>query len=301
MRSLLAVGLPIMLIFTSLSGCLNSVDSGDPDDSVVPDDPDSPILNCSEGFIPFGDSELAAYEGFEQVEDDNPRNTLFNKWEGANESGYVIVNDTARAGEKSFRVDITPNDTTQSPDRPEKNRAEFGVNAGHGECVEVWYGWSFLIPEDFIEKPEGGTGFNVITQWHDRSGDPANPTSNNPPLSILYGTRDGQSGLSFKYGLNDVNVHVFVEIAIDKGVWHDLVYHIGWSQQDDGFADVWLDGNSLTNGNLTGPNMHNELPHYWKAGHYRGVVGDDATLTNNSIFFDEFRLGRSFATVNPAQ
>ena len=268
-------------------GCLSS------ENSVEPDEED---IGCTKGFTA---SEQSVHEGFELVLDDDPQNTIFDKWEGGSAEGFVITNETAREGEKSMRVDITPEDSTQSGSGALKNRAEFGIRAGHGECAEVWYGWSIFIPENFTERPDGGTGFNVITQWHDRSGDPANPTSNNPPMSILYGARDGQTGLVFKYGLDGVNQHVFAEVLIEKGVWHDLVYHIGWSQEADGFAEVWLDDSPVTNGTLTGPNMHNELPHYWKAGHYRGVVGDDATLTNNSIYFDAFGIGPNRQMVDP--
>ena len=92
------------------------------------------------------------------------------------------------------------------------------------------------------------------------------------------------------------------EIPIEKGVWYDLIYHIGWSMFEDGYTEIWLDGESITNGTpTTGPNMHHWIPHYWKAGLYRGEVGQDSTLTNNSIYFDEFRIGMSYTAVNPSQ
>lgn len=263
--------------------------------------PPPPPPGCPNGYRDYSEDELVIHEGFEDVENDDPQNTIFTRWEGAPPEGYNIVNDTARFGNKSFRIDITPDDTSQSgADRPIKNRAEFGINAGHGECIEVWYGWSFMIPEDYIDNDENGSGFNVIAQFHDQTLDPNNRSTANPPLSILYGIRDGVRGIGFKYGLNDVNRHFMAEIPIEKGVWYDIVYHIGWSLGDDGFTEVWLNGDSITDGNVTiGPNMHNVNPHYWKAGLYRGEVGQTSTLTNNSIFYDEFRIGMTYEAVSP--
>lgn len=288
-----------------IPGCLESNSSPPPSDDELPEDPppeDPPSLPCANGFNLFGNENVLYYEGFEQVENDDPQKTIFTRWEGGHNESYHIVADVVKYGEKSYRVDITPNETTQGgADRPVKNRVEFGISPGHLECDEVWYGWAFMIPEDFIDNVENGTGFNVIAQWHDQSGTPENRSTNNPPISVLYGTDNGLTGIGIKYGLNDVNRHFMALEEIEKGVWYELIFHIGWSQDWDGFTEVWMDGELITNGTVIGPNMHHWKPHYWKAGLYRGEVGQDTTLTNNSIYYDEFRIGQSFDDVNPSQ
>ena len=288
-----------------IPGCLVSNSNPPPNDDDLPEDPppeDPPTLPCADGFNLFGNENVLYYEGFEQVENDDPQNTIFTRWEGGHNESYHIVTDVVKYGEKSYRVDITPNETTQGgADRPVKNRVEFGISPGHLECDEVWYGWAFMIPEDFIDNDENGTGFNVIAQWHDQSGTPENRSTNNPPISVLYGTDNGLTGIGIKYGLNDVNRHFMALEEIEKGVWYELIFHIGWSQDWDGFTEVWMDGKLITNGTVIGPNMHHWKPHYWKAGLYRGEVGQDTTLTNNSIYYDEFRIGQSFDDVNPSQ
>ena len=288
-----------------LPGCFHQSGGGSDDSVDIPDtdDPpdDPPVIGCPDGFKQFSNESVFAYEGFEAVENDNPQNTIFKRWEGGHNDSYEIVTDYVRSGSKAFRIDITPNETTQGgDDRPVKNRVEFGISPQHYECDEVWYGWSFMIPENFTELPENGTGFNVIAQWHDQSGNPDNRSTLNPPISILYGTRDGLTGIGIKYGLNDVNRHFMAEKVIEKGVWYDLIFHIGWSQEWDGFTTVWMNEELITNGTVEGPNMHHLRAHYWKAGLYRGEVGQDATLTNNSIFYDEFSIGNSYDAVNPA-
>ncbi len=301
LRRTFAVVLVAILLFPGCFGTNNS-SSDDSDDLLVDPPVDPPALPCAEGFNQFGNESLFTYEGFEEVEEDDPQNTIFKRWEGGHNDSYHIVTEDSRAGEKAFRIDITPNETTQGgPDRAVKNRVEFGINPGHFECDEVWYGWSFMIPLNFTDNPENGTGFNVIAQWHDQSGTPENRSTHNPPISILYGTKDGLTGIGIKYGINDVNRHFMAEQVIEKGVWYDLVFHIGWSMDWDGFTEVWMNGEMITNGTVIGPNMHHWKPHYWKAGHYRGEVGQDSSLTNNSIFYDEFRIGQSFDAVNPNQ
>ena len=294
----------LLALIVLLPGCFGSDNDPPSDDSVdPPDDPvDPPALPCADGFNTFGSEPVISYEGFEQVENEDPQNTIFNRWEGGHNESYHIVSDSVGYGEKAFRIDITPNETTQSaPDRDVKNRVEFGISPGHLGCDEVWYGWSFMIPVNFTDKPENGSGFNVIAQWHSQSGDPDNPSSTNPPISVVYGTQNGVTGIGLKYGLNDVNRHFMAEEIIEKGVWYDLIFHIGWSEDWDGFTEVWMDGEMITNGTVLGPNMHNWRAHYWKAGMYRGAVGQDSTLTNNSIYYDEFRIGQSYDAVNPNQ
>ncbi len=285
----------LLVILILIPGCLHqSRPYGD--DAIDP-----PVIGCADGFSPFSNESVFISEDFEQVEDDNPENTIFKRWEGGHNGSYHIVTDLVRSGSKAFRVDITPNETTQGgADRPVKNRVEFGISPGHLECTEVWYGWAFMIPENFTDLSENRTGFNVIAQWHDQSGDPDNRSTLNPPISVVYGSKDGLTGIGIKYGLNDVNRHFMAEEVIEKGVWYDLIFHIGWSQDWDGFSEVWMDGEMVTNGTVEGPNMHHWRPHYWKAGLYRGEVGQDATMTNNSIFYDEFSIGNSYDAVNPA-
>ena len=294
----------VLAILVLLPGCFGP-DPPPPSDDATdpPDDPvEPPSLPCADGFTTFGTEPVIAYEGFEEVENDDPQNTIFKRWEGGHNESYHIISDSVGYGEKAFRIDITPNETTQGgADRPVKNRVEFGISPGHMECHEVWYGWSFMIPVNFTDKPENGSGFNVIAQWHDQSGDPDNRSTNNPPISVLYGTVNGVTGIGLKYGLNDVNRHFMAEEVIEKGVWYDLIFHIGWSEDWDGFTEVWMDGEMITNGTVEGPNMHGWRAHYWKAGLYRGEVGQDATLTNNSIYYDEFRIGQSYDAVNPNQ
>ena len=120
LRRTFAVVLVAILLFP---GCFGTNNSPSDDSEDLPVDPpvDPPALPCDDGFNQFGSEELFAYEGFEEVLDDDPQNTIFKRWEGGHNDSYHIVTEDSRTGEKSFRVDITPNETTQGgPDRAVK-------------------------------------------------------------------------------------------------------------------------------------------------------------------------------------
>ena len=120
----------VPILFTLLlllPGCFHQSGGGSDDSVDIPDtdDPpdDPPVIGCADGFTPFSNESVFAYEGFEAVENDDPQNTIFKRWEGGHNNSYEIVTDYVRSGSKAFRIDITPNETTQGgDDRPVKNR-----------------------------------------------------------------------------------------------------------------------------------------------------------------------------------
>lgn len=237
------------------------------------------------------------------LEDFEDNQASFQGYEGGKERSFKIVQDVVRKGKYAFKITVHPDDITQVSGKDKKNRAEAKYDNLDPEGSEVYYGWSFLIPNDYIFKPEDGSGFNIIAQWHDKpdreSGETREQTAGlNPPIAVYMGTLDGQPGIRINYGLRDLNVGSIGDSPIKLDDWNDIVFHIKWSQGEDGFVEVWHNDKSITGGKVYGPNMHNSVPHYWKTGFYRGIVGDDSTLTTNSMYIDEIRIGRSKADVS---
>ena len=219
------------------------------------------------------------------------------------ERNILIVDDVVRSGDYAMKLTIHPDDITQVAGKNKKNRLEVAYDNLDEEGSEIYYGWSFLVPKDNKFKPEGGSGFNIIGQWHDRpdknKGETREQTAGkNPPIAVYMGTLNNQPGIRINYGLRDVNAGAVGDSPIELGKWNDIVFHIKWSQKEDGFVEVFHNGESIT-GKVYGPNMHNSVPHYWKTGFYRGLVGDDSTPTTNSIYIDEIRIGHSYEAVAP--
>lgn len=237
------------------------------------------------------------------VEDFEDNKADFQGYEGGKERSYEIVTDIVRNGKYAFKITVHPDDITQVSGKPRKNRAEAKYDNLDEEGSEIYYGWSFLVPEDNQFKPEGGSGFNIIAQWHDKpnrdKGESREQTAGkNPPIAVYMGTLNNQPGIRINYGLRDINADAIGDSPIELGKWNDIVFHIKWSQNEDGFVEVFHNGKSIT-GKVHGPNMHNSVPHYWKTGFYRGVAGEDSTLTTNSIYIDEIRIGHSYEAVAP--
>ncbi len=199
-------------------------------------------------------------------------------------------------------------------------RAELNRDYGDHPGEEVWYSWSVLIPEDYEDnflknQDTGASNWQIIGQWHDQP-DPSkgenwdNYPKNSPPVSIQYsyltlddpeftkimssgsainliGYRNGmdeQSIISLSYGVPPKTVAIF---PIEKGKWYDLTFNIKWSQENDGFVEVFVNGESFTNGRITGSNMYNSMSNYLKIGLYR----NSGITSANSIYFDDVKYG----------
>lgn len=80
-----------------------------------------------------------------------------------------------------------------------------------------------------------------------------------------------------------------------KGKWIDLIFHIKFSTTTTGaLREVWRDG--VLMGSKTSRNTVDTLQHYFRVGVYQGPgVTDDRTT-----YFDNVKIGASYAAVDPA-
>lgn len=239
-----------------------------------------------------GERITTFHESFDRM----PISTSF-RYELADASRIEIVEKPARRGAGALRVRVQPEDRVAA-----KNRAELKLFPNDPEQSEGWYGWSFLVPDDYAEAPREDM-FQILGQWHDQppAGKKWKDYASHPPvLAVRYGTRDGRRGIEITYGLAGGNKGVIARTPIEKGKWIDLVFHVRWSQKSDGFVEVFKDGAPLTPGGkdghkVFGANMYNASPNYLKLGLYR----QDGFETTNSVLYDELRLGPSRTDVEP--
>ncbi len=230
----------------------------------------------------------------------NIRNTTQNIYNNRNAR---LVASPTRLGSGAIRLTVFPGDTASK-----RNRAE--INLFHNDLpgTELWYGWSFMVPEDYAERPDNQL-FQIMGQFHDAPDTSKGETwenypGNAPMVSMNYGTDNGQSGIQLNYGVNrtiDGVVYSRKPVSsalIEKGRWVDLIFHIKWAEDTTGFVAVWKDGLPITPFNGTdykyyGPNMYNAVPAFLKLGLYRNWGFD----TVNSVLYDEVRIGNNHAEV----
>lgn len=206
-----------------------------------------------------------------------------------------------------------------------RSRAEIAYDNDDEPGTIAWYRWRFFVPTDYGEPPDttgkdaqGRPLWQVMGQWHDQPDFAAGETwdsypGHSPPIAVNYGTMNGQPLVAVAIGVEGHEKDLG-PVKLDKGVWHELLWHIGWSTGDDAFVAVWFDGvamSTLYNGTpdgepvqlvggearIMGRNMYNAVPHYLKLGIYR----NDTLAYANTVYYDDIVIAatRDAAEASP--
>lgn len=229
----------------------------------------------------------------------------FSGWgrEAARADAIQIVTAPVRAGRYAAKFTVRAGERINNG-----NRAEITHDNGDQAGREVWYAWSFLVPRDFLDVEWKPGLWQCLGQWHDQPDAARGETwatfpGRSPSLAVYYTAKKGVPALeiwSGTYGKNE-RQKIVATAPIRKGEWLDLMFHIRWSQREDGFVEASLNGKPLiapdrADHRAYGPNMWNAASHYLKIGLYRS----SDILTTNSVYFDEIKIGASRAQVAPA-
>lgn len=209
------------------------------------------------------------------------------QWEGLSNKTkdtavFEITSDIVRAGRYALKITLMPCDDPS----PRRDRAEFIQREGGGlayEGHERFYGFSFMVPDDFRHA---GEGYFLITQWHGMDRDV-------PPLLVTYQAEGLRLG-GRRFGWVNLG-------PVERNKWTDLVLRVTWSTTE-GEVDVWRDNDLVAR--LKAPTLNDEdAAHYYRAGTYlkfgpyRGVDIDYP----QTIYVDEYRIGGSYEEVAPGQ
>lgn len=223
------------------------------------------------------------------------------QWEGreaARADSIQVVTAPTRSGRYAAKFTVRAGERVSNG-----NRAEIFRDNGDKAGREVWYAWSFLVPRDFLDVEWTPKLWQCIGQWHDQPDKTKGETwatfpGRSPSIAVYYTSKGGVPAIEVWYGTygKGENQKIVATAPIRKGEWHDLMFHIRWSQQNDGFLAPFLDGKPLIAGEkerASGPNMWNGASHYLKIGLYRS----DRITPTNSVYFDEVCIGPSRESV----
>ncbi len=218
----------------------------------------------------------------------------------ARSDSIQVVANPVRAGRYAAKFTVRAGEIINNG-----NRAEIVRQNNDKAGSEAWYAWSFMIPRDFPDVEWKPKLWQCLGQWHDQP-DPArgetwdNLPSHSPSIAVYYTSKNGVSALEVWYGTyqKGETQKIIATAPVRKGEWLDLMFHIRWSQGNDGFVAPFLNGKPLIapDGSChraCGRNMWNGVPHYLKIGLYRS----SAITSTNSVYFDEVRIGPSRASV----
>jgi hypothetical protein len=226
-------------------------------------------------------------------------------WRGdlARAQSAVVVTAPVRRGRYAVRVTLAPGDIAARKERAELMLGDREIERRRGgQGDEIWYGWSLFLPEDDPAPP--GDAYPILGQWHHRP--PARDrfgrrpiVSGAPPLALYLVADAGQDHLVLiGQSSRRAPPRLLGTRPVRRGVWNDLVFQIRWSTGPDGFVRAWLNGRPWTEGRQYGPTLYTPVSNYLRLGLYRPKR---KVRTTNHVFYDEVRLGDSYAAVAPGR
>ncbi len=291
----------VLVLSVFLAGCLNQ-------------GPDTPRSN-SDVFLPDN-----GYERFYSPAAHNFR--------------YAFAENRApiRRGVRSERFELRDGDCGGSDCGNARYRAEIqspsrGNTARVGK--DIWYGWSFFnagLPrferQDSLRlvfgqwtMPSGATPAVRLIQLAQDEGNWAAcqyttcATSAKNHGDVVSQLADMNKTYNWGAAKNDGYVCRLFDMKAQQNRWVDLVMNTNFSDSDDGYLRVWVNGDLKCN--YTGPIVSaNSLLKGKKLGHRRGIFSsytDRWAKTHGArrkptlvVYYDEFAVGSSRAHVHPA-
>jgi len=236
-----------------------------------------------------------------QIPNDGQRGTWFDTIdEDARPYAYNFIQDNVRKGPNALRFELRDGDCyTANPSNPssgwddctrERDRAEVRERWEPKLDREVWYSFSFYIPNDYqyINNPK-----QMFFQWH---GGVWGPNAyfmikkKNVYLDIL--TQKHQTTMQYNLG------------EWEKGKWHDVVINVRWTNKANGFMKVWKNGKYLVE--YKGATMDPETyatghgPHV-KYGIYvshKSRWEGPGKRPTHVLYFDEYRRSYKYPQVD---
>ncbi len=252
------------------------------------------ILGCDKN-----DENVTAMDGdFIFISTDFETQNIFPPWEKqCNPESFSIVSKTPRKGTYCAKFSIDSSEYWTSPSSGIKSaRSEIQIFKVAPAQKEIYYGWSMKIPEDYIESSD----WQVMGQFHDQpdyeNGETwENYPANSPPVSLTY--KNGKIGVTVNIPYGNGS-EVISERSITKGQWTDIILHIYWSANSNGYIEAWINDVPMTDnsGTITRynfRNLYNNSGNYLKIGLYRS----NEIKTKNVVYFDEIKSGLTYNDV----
>jgi hypothetical protein len=218
----------------------------------------------------------------------------------ANVQGQILpASSAAWPGECAIRIEVTPRDVSSvRTDRVEMS----GPHTRWYEGQSVWYAMSFELARGSPFPPRGG--WMVVHQFfaqdlsHGLSGgSPPVAIEITPTQHILVHVRAGRKAAAAAVASRDGG---YLLGRLRPGAWNDLLLHIGWSANDDGFVEVWRGTRARTFSvrpqlAVAGPDLltvaGDVLPVYAETGIYRSRAPSTQVVFFGGLWARQTREG----------
>lgn len=193
--------------------------------------------------------------------------------------------------------------TLKESDWDVTNRSEIGLQSVPADSEYV-YRFSTFLPESYVADPS----HEIIAQWHAKPdfhlGEPwsgagpvlsLNIADGNWLLDSRWDSRQIMKSKEQREGPKEgpkVSAEGSESIELDNyqtGQWTDWVFRVKWSLEDDGFIEVWQNGELVWS--RTGPNRYNDLlGPYLRMGVYKPAGWEEAQVTQREVYYDDLAV-----------
>ena len=188
-----------------------------------------------------------------------------------------------RLGQQSLRFELRDGDcgygSSWSDCESDRGRHELSGKK-HKNGSEHWYFWSIYLPDDYQSIFPAIT---LLGQFHQDDGEPVFTLDN-----------DG-GGYTYEQWLGDIfiNSSPLLEPIEMLGRWNDVVINAKWTDKDDGFLRIWINGKLAYD--YTGTTTEKGLKAYHKFGIYDSYLSryTSGKIPTRVVYYDEVRTANS--------
>ncbi len=235
-------------------------------------------------------ASLLFYDGFEE---DVPFGDLLSSWKQVNVESATVVSVPVRSGNNAIKITLNYDDEWNNPSSELRLRSPEAVH--HFEYGSTyWYGFSIYLPLDYEVDSDGDTLNQFLSvQNADEPYRAANPVISFRSKGENWGIWvRGDSREDWKKP--DYEVTESFDLGLwqeDVGEWVDWVYHIKWAYNDDGFLQVWKNGEMVVDYQGATTLIGFDQNVRWKIGIYKPSWRSGVSDVNGRvIYYDEIRL-----------
>jgi len=181
--------------------------------------------------------------------------------------GYQVINDPTGSAPTPYieKFEVRHGDCgvidSWSDCATDRERSEIHTGSDNYEGREYWYGWSLYLPSDF---PHINPVYTAIGQFHQEGPGPMNGCA-----AFLF--EKSVQGLIIDRQIN-CRAQQEVELLSNQellGKWNKFEIHAKWSTKEDGYFDVYVNGELKYS--FKGKTMVGEVI-YQKYGVYRSFL-----------------------------
>jgi len=218
----------------------------------------------------------------------------------------TIATDTVRDGMYAARFELRDDDTMVDGGTRSESHAVDCRACRYEAGDTTFYGFSIFIPEGWVND---GVYSDFLYQWHSAPDRALGESGKNPNMALAMKRNDFVLRITHddaRVSTADSVTKEQVTLVSDvEAGWHDFVFKVDWSYQEDGAVTAWHKMSDTISYDTVldkdGANMHNDqFAGFVKWGIYKPSWNGNETTSESSrfVYHDNIRIGDSLRAVS---